>query len=72
MNLGNALTLNAALTVGGTQDLALGNVVSGAGSLIKNGAANLSLNANNTFSGGTALNAGTLTWAMPMALAVAA
>jgi len=29
--------------------------------LIKNGAANLTLNGNNTFSGGTALNAGTLT-----------
>ena len=47
--------------MGGTQNLTLGGITSGTGPLIKNGAANLTLNGNNTFSGGTTLNAGTLT-----------
>ena len=61
VSLNNAVALNAALTVGGTQNLTLGGVTSGTGQLTKNGAANLTLNGNNTFSGGTNLNAGTLT-----------
>lgn len=61
VSLSNAIGLNAALTVGGTQNLTLGGVTSGTGQLIKNGTANLTLNGNNTFSGGTTLNAGTLT-----------
>ncbi|MBV7478306.1 autotransporter-associated beta strand repeat-containing protein [Pseudomonas sp. PDM31] len=59
--LNNAIALNAALTVGGTQNLTLTGATSGTGPLIKNGAAKLTLNGNNTFSGGTTLNAGTLT-----------
>lgn len=59
--LANNTTLNAALTVAGTNDLTLGGVVDGSGSLIKNGNTNLSLNGANTYSGGTVLNAGTLT-----------
>lgn len=61
VSLNNAVGLNAALTVAGTQNLNLNGITSGAGQLIKNGAANLTLNGNNTFSGGTTLNAGTLT-----------
>ncbi|PCM47175.1 transporter, partial [Pseudomonas fluorescens] len=61
VSLNNGVALNAALTVGGTQNLTLGGVTSGTGQLIKDGAANLTLNGNNTFSGGTTLNAGTLT-----------
>ncbi|MGF0238008.1 autotransporter-associated beta strand repeat-containing protein [Rhodococcus sp. IEGM1300] len=61
VNLTNAIVLNAALTIGGTQNLGLAGVISGTSQLTKNGAANLSLNGNNTFSGGTTLNSGTLT-----------
>ncbi len=68
VSLANAVVLNAALSVGGTQDLTLGGVISGAGQLIKNGAANLTLNGTNTYSGGSTLNAGTLTVGAPGAL----
>ena len=67
-SLANAVVLNAALSAGGTQDLTLGGVVSGAGQLIKNGAANLTVNGTNTFSGGSTLNAGTLTLGSAAAL----
>jgi fibronectin-binding autotransporter adhesin len=56
----NAVTLNANLSIGGTNDLGLSGIVSGAGGLIKKGAAKLFLNGVNTYSGGTTLNAGTL------------
>ena len=59
--LANNTSLNAALTVGGSNDLSLDGIVDGAGSLTKTGGANLTLNGANTYSGGTALNAGTLT-----------
>ena len=61
VTLGNNLALNAGLNVGGSNGLTLGGLISGASTLTKNGAANLTLNGNNTFSGGTTLNAGTLT-----------
>ena len=68
VNLTNNVALNAALTVGGTQNLALGGVVSGTGALVKNGASELTLNGVNTFQGGTTLNAGTLTLGTSSAL----
>lgn len=61
VSLGNSVVLNAGLNVGGTQDLILGGVISGTGPLTKTGATNLTLSGANTFSGGTVLNAGTLT-----------
>ncbi len=59
--LANAVSLGGNLNVGGSADLSLGGLISGAGSLVKNGTANLTLNGSNSFSGGTFLNAGTLT-----------
>jgi|GEM_PF-2120059 len=59
--LGNAVNLGATLTLPGTQALGLSGPISGAGNLVKNGAAGLTLSGSNTFSGGTTLNAGTLT-----------
>ena len=67
-SLANAVVLNAALSAGGMQDLTLRGVISGAGQLIKNGAANLTVNGTNTFSGGSTLNAGTLTLGSAAAL----
>ncbi|MCF5038600.1 autotransporter domain-containing protein, partial [Pseudomonas lactis] len=66
--LANNTSLNAALTVGGSNDLSLNGVVDGSGSLIKAGGANLTLNGANTYSGGTALSAGTLTLGSTTAL----
>ncbi|WP_042437928.1 autotransporter outer membrane beta-barrel domain-containing protein, partial [Comamonas testosteroni] len=60
-SLGNNVVLNANLTNAGSNNLTLGGVVSGTGALVKNGAANLTLNGINTYSGGTTLNAGTVT-----------
>ncbi|MFJ3483579.1 autotransporter-associated beta strand repeat-containing protein [Pseudomonas sp. NPDC090202] len=61
VSVGNAVSLAGAVNIGGSNDLGLTGVVSGAGSLVKNGAANLLLNGANTYSGGTTLNSGTLT-----------
>ena len=60
VNLANAVVVSGVLNVAGSNALTLGGVVSGSGSLVKNGAASLTLNGNNTFSGGTQLAAGTL------------
>ena len=68
LNLGSTVLLNADLTLAGTQDLVLGGVVSGAGALIKDGAANLTLNGLNNHQGGLTLNAGTLTLGSAAAL----
>jgi fibronectin-binding autotransporter adhesin len=50
----NSLTINSAGTVG------FGNVISGSGSLVKNGAGATVLNGGNTFTGGVTLNSGIL------------
>ncbi|WP_253256654.1 autotransporter-associated beta strand repeat-containing protein [Stenotrophomonas sp. VV52] len=60
MTLANAVALNGALTVAGSNDLTLSGVVSGNGGLVKQGDTTLSLDGANTYSGGTALQAGTL------------
>lgn len=59
--LSNDVDLQTALAVGGTNDLALNGIVSGGGSIIKTGAADLTLNSSNSFSGGVQLMAGSLT-----------
>jgi autotransporter-associated beta strand protein len=59
--LGNTIGLAGAnLTVLGSNDLTLTGPVFGAGGLIKDGAARLTLSGANTFNGGTTINAGTL------------
>jgi autotransporter-associated beta strand protein len=59
--LGNAVRLNANLTLPGTSDFTLNGSLSGSGALVKNGASNLTLNGSNAYTGGTVLNAGGLT-----------
>jgi len=66
--LGNAVVLNADLTLPGRNDLALNGLVGGSANLIKNGAANLTLGGANTLTGDVILNAGTLTVANDSAL----
>lgn len=61
LGVGNNVVLNANLTAAGSNNLTLGGMLSGTGALIKDGAANLTLNGVNTWQGGTTLNAGTLT-----------
>ncbi|MEG2913897.1 MAG: autotransporter domain-containing protein, partial [Pseudomonas sp.] len=68
LSLGNNIVLNANLSNTGNNNLTLAGVVSGAGGLIKDGASNLTLNGVNTFTGGTTLNAGTLTLGTAAAL----
>ncbi len=62
LNLANDLNLGAgaALDLLGSQNVSLGGLISGTGSLVKNGTATLALNGANTFSGGVGLNAGVL------------
>src|SRR5262249_45833678 len=60
VTLGNNIVLNAGLTVPGTNNLTLDGSLSGAGTLVKNGNALLTLNGANTYTGGTEINAGTL------------
>lgn len=58
INLGSfQLTLSAS----GANNITLGNIVSGPGSLIKSGSGSLTLSGANTYSAGTTLGAGTLT-----------
>jgi autotransporter-associated beta strand protein len=62
-SLANAITLSGAVTIGGTNSLALNGVVSGAtGSLIQTltSTTTLLLGAANTYAGGTTVNAGSL------------
>jgi outer membrane autotransporter protein len=60
--LANAISTAGVGTVDtGTNTLTLAGVVSGAGSIAKVGTGNLVVNGANTFAGGTALNAGTIT-----------
>ncbi|WP_313388032.1 autotransporter-associated beta strand repeat-containing protein [Achromobacter aegrifaciens] len=56
----NKIALNGALTIAGSNAMDLNGTVGGAGGLIKNGAANLTLSGVNSYAGGTLLNAGGL------------
>ena len=60
--LANPIVLNpsANLTVAGSNPLTLAGVISGDGALTKNGASTLILASDNSYAGGTTVNAGTL------------
>ena len=61
LTLGGNITDNGyALAVDGAGATTLSGIISGLGSLIKNGAGTLTLSGSNTFSGGITLNSGTL------------
>ena len=57
VNLNNA---NAAISVGAAQTLTLGGIITNAGAMNKNGAGTLTLTNAGTYTGNTAVNAGTL------------
>lgn len=59
--IGNALTLNAGLTVAGNNDLSLNGIIDGAGSLTKNGLSDLTLAGNNAFTGALDIVSGSVT-----------
>ncbi|WP_185965165.1 autotransporter-associated beta strand repeat-containing protein [Glacieibacterium frigidum] len=61
VSLANAVTVTGATTIN-TQGFTLGltNTVSGTGSIAKTGAGTLNLSGNNSYAGGTQLNAGTI------------
>ncbi|MDI9853846.1 autotransporter-associated beta strand repeat-containing protein [Comamonas sp. 17RB] len=60
VGVGNRITINGLVNIGGTADLTLIGDVDGTGGLVKNGAANLTLYGAKTYQGGTTLNGGTL------------
>jgi autotransporter-associated beta strand protein len=60
--LGGGISLASASTVGGSGDIVINSVVSGAGALSKVGANTLTLAGANTYGGGTTITAGTV-WA---------
>jgi autotransporter-associated beta strand protein len=65
LSTSSAITVNGTLTFNRSGDIAQGTnfstaAITGTGSLIQNGSGNLTLNAANTYSGGTTLNSGTL------------
>jgi autotransporter-associated beta strand protein len=64
---GNILD-NSALVLNRTDDYALGNIISGTGTLTQNGTDNVTLNGSNTFTGNTVISAGTLTTGNALAL----
>ena len=66
LNLANNVNLGAgaALDLLGSQDVSLGGLISGTGSLVKNGTATLALNGPNTFSGVSASTRACCSWAM--------
>ena len=58
---GNVLQSGSTFTLdSSTQSFALGSAIAGSNNLVKNGANTVTLNANNSFSGTTGINAGTL------------
>lgn len=59
--LANAVNVNANLALAGNNNLTLGGVIAGAGTLTKNGLADVTLSGNNTFSGIFDVQAGSLT-----------
>ena len=62
---GNSISQTATATGG---DMTISGVLSGTGKLVKQGVGSLTLSANNTYSGGTSVNAGTITAAHSNAL----
>ncbi|MDD0843067.1 autotransporter-associated beta strand repeat-containing protein, partial [Pseudomonas sp. Gutcm_11s] len=60
-SLNNAIDLADDLSLIGAADFTLNGIVSGAGALIRAGSGNLTLNAANTYQGGTVLAGGSLT-----------
>ncbi len=60
VSLANDFRLNAALTVGGSNDLALNGAITGLRALTKNGTGRLTLGGANNFSGGVNLESGAL------------
>jgi fibronectin-binding autotransporter adhesin len=63
------ITNNSVLSINRTDDSALGNAVSGTGSLLMSGAGTVVLSASNSYSGGTTLNGGVLRLGNDSALA---
>ena len=60
---------NGVLTFNRTDTLGVGNLISGPGSLVQNGAGILALNAADTFTGNTIINSGTLALVEPGSIA---
>ena len=60
-NVTSDITNNSALVVDRSNNFTYGNIISGSGTLTKNGTGTLTLTANNTMSGNTTVNAGSLT-----------
>ena len=65
LSTSSAITVNGSLAFNRSDDITQGThfstaAIGGAGSLVQNGTGNLTLNAANTYSGGTTLNTGTL------------
>ncbi|MEK1942951.1 MAG: autotransporter-associated beta strand repeat-containing protein, partial [Pseudomonas sp.] len=61
LSVANGVLLNNNLTVNSPYDLSLTGAISGTGQLIKNGSNTLTLSGLNGYTGGTLLNAGTVT-----------
>ncbi|NBR32842.1 MAG: hypothetical protein EBT84_11925, partial [Sphingomonadaceae bacterium] len=67
-NANDNINLNGPLNLGGAGDVAITEVIQGAGSLTKTGNAKLTLGAANTFTGGVTAGAGTLVLSNAQAL----
>ena len=65
---GGNVTNNGTLTFNRGDSITVGNVISGGGALIQNGAGTLTLGSANTFSGGTTISSGIITMAHNLAL----